>query len=71
MAPRGQRNTSSTAEDTLGGSNLPVEQQTGQGTGGATLQEKLEAAQRRIMELEEERRRREELAALEEQIRQL
>jgi hypothetical protein len=70
MAPRGQRNTSSTADNTPEGSNPPVEQQTGQDT-GTTLAEKLEAAQRRITELEEEQRKKNELEALEARIRQL
>ncbi len=71
MAPRGQRNTSSTVDETPGGSNPPAGQRIGQETTGTTLAEKLEAARLRIAELEEEQRKRDELEALEEQIRQL
>ena len=71
MALRGQRNTSSTAEDALEGSNTSGGAQPALEPINATLADKLEAARRRITELEEEVRMRNELQAMEAQIHQL
>jgi hypothetical protein len=71
MAPRGQRNTSSTAEDAPEGSNTSGGPQPASEPTNATLADKLEAARRRIAELEEEVHMRNELQAMEAQIHQL
>ena len=65
MAPRGQRNTSSTAKDAPEGSNTSGGAQPALEPTNTTLADKLEAARRRITKLEEEVRMRNELQAME------
>ncbi len=69
MSTRGLRSSANTRGATPGASG--VETQSTQGTVGNDLAERLEAARRRMAELEEEAQRRDELEAMRERIRQL